>query len=67
MRLVSWIMERVGFSKEVEEAMASSAEGEARARAFRQEIKEVIDPLRPTLDRNHFEEAVRKTFQRRAV
>jgi hypothetical protein len=67
MGLVSWITRKVGVSTEVQEAMASSAQGEARARAFRQEIKDVIDPLRPVLDKNHFEEAVRRTFQRRSV
>lgn len=67
MGLVSWITKRTRPSKEVQDAMTSSAQGEARARAFRQEIKEVIDPLRPVLDKNHFEEAVRRTFQRRAV
>jgi hypothetical protein len=67
MGLVSWITKRVGVSKEVADAMTSSAEGEARAREFRQEIKEVIDPLRPVLGANHFEEAIRRTFQRRAV
>lgn len=67
MALLSWIVKHVGVSREVQEAMTSSARGEAHARAFRQEIKGVIDPLRPVLDKNHFEEAVRRTFQRRAV
>lgn len=67
MRLLSWVVEKMGVSREVHEAMVSSAEGEARARAFRQEIREVIDPLRPVLDKNHFEDAVRQTFQRRAI
>lgn len=64
---MDWLMHRMGTSKEVQEAMASSAQGEARARAFRQEIKEIVDPLRPTIDHNHFEDAVRRTFQRRSV
>jgi hypothetical protein len=67
MGLVSWITKKIGVSKEVADAMTSSAEGEARARDFREEIKEVIDPLRPVLGTNHFEEAIQRTYQRRVV
>jgi hypothetical protein len=65
MRLMHWLHDRLSPSKDVQDALEESAKGVKRAHEFRREVKEAMDPLRPILAHNHFEESVQRVFMRR--